>query len=262
MTKFSKVFSEMTLDKMKFLNRVVLLNLLAIVITAVIKMFTVSFDWPSLATSLISNISTWALIFMIAFVAYLIWYSMGTYRHNRYRLIPISDGQLTTASILSTTVSLLYVTLIEIIMAMLSMFIAYYGNNELQRQWQMIFMMSPKDLYSKILVFAGFMLLMTFLDIILLIVLVNFVNFLTNIMLDYLPSGWAQTAARIVLYIVVFYIVIEMVQFAGGYLNSFNMGSSSVVPMPLVWNCVVTLAGVLIFGFANGYLLRYVETKR
>lgn len=107
MTSFAALFKVTAQNRLRLLNKLLLINLMVIVISFLLTLFSQRIR-PYWSLSLFFNILFWISVFEIVILAAIIVSSRNCLRSNRFCLIPISDIKLYLADLNSSVIGVVY----------------------------------------------------------------------------------------------------------------------------------------------------------
>ncbi|UQS82261.1 hypothetical protein MOO45_00795 [Bombilactobacillus folatiphilus] len=265
MTKWSRVFHAMTLEQWKKGSKALGLNLICIVLTFVISLFsngTVSFkmnhvqfqskEWlvPLMMISVF-----WCFVFGIYFIIQALMISGRQIQTNRYRLIPLADWKLYLAQISSVIVNWLYVAVVYGVYFLGMMLAIFLHENVNINTW-----LGSHYLSGLLLIFVGL-----FVAVLLFLVLCHLIGFLSDILVDHLPGQMPiliQILVDIVLFVVMYKVLQYLFRFIQANLLHIHFLGNSLAPVNGVWGIVVLILLTVIIFIVNAFLVEHLETNR
>ncbi len=265
MTNFLSITKSLTKRKLHIVNRVLLIDLIAIILTILFKVY--QGDLKSVDPLLISG-SYAVIAFFVAFI--LISRSLEhIYTSDSFRLVPISDTRLYNTNLLSAVISYAYLTVIEIIIVTVSTLMDIPGLTRAigdltfsspHNAWKYLHVGEALEVTLGVAAFFAAMVIFAWTTI-------SFIHLIADSLANFLPDG-RQRFYRFILYVVVIigmlyivgYIVTPFSQWVGG-LQPINSQSWSEYVQPYISALgFLVLAGIE--SFINIYLLKnWVETK-
>ncbi|RHW45621.1 hypothetical protein DS832_07305 [Bombilactobacillus bombi] len=256
MTKFTQTLKATVQSRIKMVTRLLVLNVAVIAVSFIFTMFfgEARKYW---SLSLVINVLLWLVIFAIAILIKIAWTSRNDLRSNRFRLIPVSETKLYLADNLSSLISFIYAHIMQAIFIIISLGIMWFTlpSDSFSASFKAGFQynnISAGDIGSDVL---------SLLSPILLILLVHLVDFISTVILNYIPGG-AQKFIKVIIYIIVIALTIYIIFNLGKVLVSFYTGTLAQ-ESGAIWLTNGIVGGfIIVIGAINIYLLRNVETIR
>lgn len=260
MTSFAAVFKVTTQNRLRLLNKLLLINLMVIVISFLLTLFSQRIR-PYWSLSLFFNILFWIAVFEIVVLVAIIVSSRNCLRSNRFRLIPISDIKLYLADLSSSVIGVVYASFCQWVAVILSIIILWLGfpHNKAGADFRSGFWLG----FKKGSAYSGGLssTLLSILAMILIILLVHLVDFLSTTLLNYVPGG-AQKMVKLVVYVVVIMLVVYVIFNIIRILYSLYQGNF-LKQAPSFWMTDgLMVIFIVIIGSINLGLLPKVETTR
>lgn len=240
MTKFRDLLIVMTKTKTKFITYIFLVSIITMIITGILGYIKGIKDML-LASSFLS----WIIFFSIISVFYLLYESITEVKQNRYRLLPISDTKLYLGSLVSNLITVMYLFIINILLAKILTF--------------------KTNVFNELGLSRTVDLLLCFLLLIIVIMAVmaeiTSSTLIGTIIIDIFPGGY-QKVVKFVIYAMALFLVMLLSNFMDiTKLFRFNIDASSFITTIRVLS-LQSLFEIIVFTLLNIYLLKFIDTNK
>ncbi|AKP67218.1 hypothetical protein [Companilactobacillus ginsenosidimutans] len=256
MTSFKDFFKVSMADKFREMNFILLINLLAVVVSAIWILVTGHFSNDTFLQVTLS----WSFFAMfVAFIRLTVRHEK-TYTRDSYRLIPIGDTKFYLTNLLTSFVGFIYVGVIEL--AAFALTAAFNWQNYMDSLNLVTMMNGQTDVpWNKLIVGMLLMILLMVGVLILTWSTISLIHLLTRVGNSFLPYSRSRIISFIV-YVVVILVVLRIVGYVMNFMQDsiFMMNNSGDA-----WSFTLNLLGILVLAaleiVLNIYLMsRWVET--
>ena len=256
MTSFGNFFKALMGDKFRSTNFILLINIIAILVSAAWTAIDGNFDKGTMFQYAFS----WSWLAILVIFIRLTVLQERVYVRDSYRLIPISDTKFYLTNLASSFLSLLYAFVIEVILYFATAAI----NWENYRQaFKMLALMNGQESFgiSQLLGIFVAWIVMILAIMILVWDTINLIHLLSRVGSNMLPNA-GRRVLTVVVYIVIIWGVLRIVGWVMNLLNnSVNMFANSSDIWGFVLNILVFIVVAAIEAAISIYLLHnWVET--
>ncbi|GHP13206.1 hypothetical protein YK48G_06310 [Lentilactobacillus fungorum] len=265
MTSFSSITKALSRPKLSIINRIVIVDALAIIITILFQVYK----------GTLSGMDPVAITLTYSIFAYLVAFVLlarnveHTYTSSSYRLIPASDTKLYSASLLSALVAMVYMGLAQVGLALITSALDFPEIAGAARQmFSDIYQSSDKTSFGLniFVIITGSILLLIALALFCWAT-ISLIHLIGNALTNFLPDS-RQKFFRFVLYVVVIvvflYVFTYVVGMVNGILHNFKgvLDYSSNAYLQIYFGSIYLFAFALVESMGNVYLLKnWVETE-
>lgn len=256
MTSFGNFFKPLMGDKFKNMNYILLINLIAIVVSALWQLINGNFDNN---TFFQFTVSWSSLALLVSFVRLAVLHER-IYTRDSYRLIPVGDIKFYLTNLLTSFISLIYVGAVELVAYGLT---ASFNWQEYMDNIQMFFMMTGQaGIETSKLIWTSVAFIIMMMSIAILTwSTISLIHLLTRVGSSFLP-GTRSKVINFIVYVVVIVVVIKIVSWMMEMLShSATMLSNSSDIWAFTLNVVAILVLAALEVALNIYLMgHWVET--
>lgn len=265
MTSFGTMFRALNRNKFSLINQIFLVELLAVVVSALWTLVTGHFSSMTLFYSFISwgSIAWWVAFILLSRK------NEQTFMQDTYRLVPIGDGGFYGANVLSSLVELLYFSVVQAVVLVITMLIGGMGNVDSDMHaflngffdgsgWHAALSGMPANwpwlFLGMVIVALGILLLVW--------TTITLIHFLTSVISNFLPRG-RQRVVLVILYIVVIWLVTRIISLLVMLYTKYTSGFVGAHVASQIYLAAGAIVILLVLEVvANIFLLKkWVETQ-
>lgn len=258
MTNFQQIFKVNFLHQFKLVNQLIIFDFLGIIISFVMTLILASSARSHWTVVLAGLVALVGFITIIACVAMLAVTTKNQMHANRFRLVPITEARLYTTMILNTITVLFYLIIVQLVLGIIVCGLAWLYASEFRFSGISTFSFWIDLLQGLVAGIFNFLL-----SALAFILIVHLIDFVSTVILDYVPGG-RQRIVKLVVYLVailaVVYLVIGLLRFFK--IASFQLAGVSVDRVYLWLNVLFLLILTTLMGVANVFLTKFLETDR
>ncbi|MDF7682710.1 hypothetical protein PT287_04115 [Lactobacillus sp. ESL0679] len=274
MAAFERLFTELFKQKCKKAHVIILLQFLSAFVTTVFAYFEGNMI-VSGSERKIDLFLPFLFIFFFAFsflflLIYLIITSFQTEQINHsqtWRLAPLSDANIYLDNTLSSFVNFIYLALLQVISSIILFGISYLANKRIKNGWDNMMAIIRKGNQSNATIadLLGIALITILLGLLVYLV-ISFLNFSSQAIVDFLPavsSKLVVTIIRLILIIAIMWLLTEIYQFIKPVITSplsYMLGVEHLTIWPAVG--LFTVLDVVLAAINMFLVSRFFEAKQ
>lgn len=257
MTNFQQMFKVNFLHQFKLVNQLIFFDFVGIIISFVMTLILSSYVRSRWTVVLAGLVALVGFITIIACVAMLAVTTKNQMHANRFRLVPITEARLYTTIILNSITVLFYLIIVQLVLGIIVCGLAWlysdfrFSGISTFNFWIDLLQGLVAGIFNFLLSALAF------------ILIVHLIDFVSTVILDYVPGG-RQRIVKLVVYLVAIFAVVYLVS---GLLRlfkiaSFQLAGVSVDRVYLWLNVFFLLILTTLMGVANVFLTKFLETDR
>ena len=256
MTSSFSLFKVMGQTKVRRINWLIILELIATVVTTLWTAISGNFS----SVSLFYAFCSWAIFPYLIGVILVAIVAEKAYTSDTYRLIPISNWKFYAMNLLSSLAAFIYLVLVQVVLYALTAAIGWSSLSDSYEQMQL--MMSQYGMSFNFWAAAGTILGLSLVINILAWSTISLIHLVMNSASNFLPKA-RQRVVNIIVYVIVIFLTLRIVTFLFGWLSNLMYTAFGSSNIDSLWLGILVMVVAIVLESALNIVMinKWVETN-